>query len=113
MIVDSNIPSVYTVIGFNPLRRGLNYTNPFYYEFAYNNKENYSKTDLQPAKERLLATNGYFLKPICFDGFLKCYITSILYFCFFSAVVGEIDETIDSRLDLNSLRAEPIGPVVY
>lgn len=82
MIVDSNIPSEYMVIGFNPVWRGLNDTNPFYYEFAYNNKGNYSKTDLQRAEERLLVTNGYFLKPICFHGFLKCYITSILYFCF-------------------------------
>lgn len=90
MIVDSNIPSVYTVIGFNRLRRGLNYTNPFYYEFAYNNKGNYSKTDLQPAEERLLATNGYFFKPICFDRFLKCYITSILYFCFLVLLLGRL-----------------------
>ncbi|XP_054275846.1 U6 snRNA-associated Sm-like protein LSm8 [Macrosteles quadrilineatus] len=28
-------------------------------------------------------------------------------------MVGELDDTIDSRLDLNSLRAEPIGPVVF
>ncbi|XP_046666630.1 U6 snRNA-associated Sm-like protein LSm8 [Homalodisca vitripennis] len=29
------------------------------------------------------------------------------------AVVGELDDSIDSRLDLNNLRAEPIGPVVF
>lgn len=54
----------------------------------------------------------YFFKPICFDEFLKCYDTNTV-FLLFSAVVGEIDETIDSRLDLNNVRAEPIGPVVY
>lgn len=53
-----------------------------------------------------------FFKPICFDEFLKCYDTNTV-FLLFSAVVGEIDETIDSRLDLNNVRAEPIGPVVY
>ncbi|BES98704.1 Hypothetical protein NTJ_11519 [Nesidiocoris tenuis] len=29
------------------------------------------------------------------------------------AVVGEMDEALDSRLDLSSLRAEPIGQVIF
>ncbi|XP_063705714.1 U6 snRNA-associated Sm-like protein LSm8 [Culicoides brevitarsis] len=29
------------------------------------------------------------------------------------AMIGQIDETIDSRIDLSSIRAEPLGPVVY
>lgn len=65
----------------------------------------------QPKKDCWLQM-AIFFKPICFDRFLKCYHFNTV-FLFFSAVVGEIDETIDSRLDLNSLRAEPIGPVVY
>uniref|UniRef100_A0A0K8TQY9 U6 snRNA-associated Sm-like protein LSm8 n=1 Tax=Tabanus bromius TaxID=304241 RepID=A0A0K8TQY9_TABBR len=29
------------------------------------------------------------------------------------AVIGQIDETIDSRLDFQSIRGEPLGPVVH
>jgi len=29
------------------------------------------------------------------------------------AVIGLIDETIDSRLDLANIRGEPLGPVVH
>lgn len=29
------------------------------------------------------------------------------------AVIGQIDETIDSRLDFSSIRGEPLGPVVH
>uniref|UniRef100_R4FMI7 U6 snRNA-associated Sm-like protein LSm8 n=2 Tax=Rhodnius TaxID=13248 RepID=R4FMI7_RHOPR len=29
------------------------------------------------------------------------------------AIVGEMDEAIDTRLDLSSLRAEPLGSVVH
>lgn len=29
------------------------------------------------------------------------------------AVVGELDDAVDSRLDFSILRAEPIGPIVF
>lgn len=29
------------------------------------------------------------------------------------AVIGQINETIDSRLDFSSIRGEPLGPVVH
>lgn len=29
------------------------------------------------------------------------------------AVVGQIDDTIDSRLDLGNIKAEPLGPIVH
>lgn len=33
--------------------------------------------------------------------------------CIFSAVVGEMDDEMDSRLDMNSIRADPLGAVVH
>jgi hypothetical protein len=35
----------------------------------------------------------------------------ILKFHFFSAVVGEVDETIDKQLDLEKLKAAPLQPI--
>ena len=32
---------------------------------------------------------------------------------FFRAVVGEVDEDLDSRVDFENLRAEPLNPVIY
>lgn len=29
------------------------------------------------------------------------------------AIIGQIDEAIDSRLDFQSIRSEPLGPVVH
>lgn len=29
------------------------------------------------------------------------------------AVIGQIDDSIDSRLDFNAIRCEPLGPVVH
>ncbi|XP_037928985.1 U6 snRNA-associated Sm-like protein LSm8 [Teleopsis dalmanni] len=29
------------------------------------------------------------------------------------AVIGQLDETLDARLDLSSIRGEPLGPVVH
>ncbi|GAB0090755.1 U6 snRNA-associated Sm-like protein LSm8 [Sergentomyia squamirostris] len=29
------------------------------------------------------------------------------------AVIGQIDDTIDSRLDFSTIRGEPLGPVVH
>lgn len=29
------------------------------------------------------------------------------------AIIGQIDESIDSRLDLHSIRGEPLGPVLH
>lgn len=29
------------------------------------------------------------------------------------AIVGQIDESLDSRLDLGSIKAEPLGPIVH
>lgn len=29
------------------------------------------------------------------------------------AIIGQIDESIDSRLDLQAIRSEPLGPVVH
>ena len=34
-------------------------------------------------------------------------------FCYFSAIVGEIDDEIDSGLEMQSIKAEPFNPVVY
>jgi len=31
----------------------------------------------------------------------------------FSAIIGEVDETMDSSIDLSAIRAEPIGSVVF
>lgn len=31
----------------------------------------------------------------------------------FRAIIGEIDETMDSSIDLGAIRAEPIGSVVF
>lgn len=31
----------------------------------------------------------------------------------FRAIIGEVDETMDSSIDLNAIRAEPIGSVVF
>ena len=38
-----------------------------------------------------------------------------LYYYFFknSAIVGELDEELDGKLDLSEIRAEPIDPVVH
>lgn len=36
---------------------------------------------------------------------ITCYI--------FRAIIGEIDETMDSSIDLSAIRAEPIGSVVF
>jgi len=32
---------------------------------------------------------------------------------FFSAIIGEVDETMDSSIDLSAIIAEPIGSVVF
>jgi hypothetical protein len=32
---------------------------------------------------------------------------------YFRAVVGELDENLDSRLDLSSIRADPLNQVVH
>lgn len=29
------------------------------------------------------------------------------------AIIGQIDETIDSRLDFQAIRGEPLGPIVH
>lgn len=29
------------------------------------------------------------------------------------AMIGQIDESIDSRIDFSAIRAEPLNPVVY
>jgi len=29
------------------------------------------------------------------------------------AVIGQIDDTVDSRMDFSSIRGEPLGPVVH
>lgn len=31
----------------------------------------------------------------------------------FSAIIGEIDDEADSQLDLGSVKAEPLNPVVH
>lgn len=36
-----------------------------------------------------------------------------LCFYIFRAIIGEIDETMDSSIDLGAIRAEPIGSVVF
>lgn len=36
-----------------------------------------------------------------------------LHLIYFRAIVGEMDESIDSRLDLSSLRAEPLNAVQH
>ena len=33
--------------------------------------------------------------------------------CYFSAIVGEIDDEIDSGLEMQSIKAEPFNPVIY
>ena len=38
---------------------------------------------------------------------------SFLFYCYFSAIVGEIDDEIDSGLEMQSIKAEPFNPVVY
>ena len=39
--------------------------------------------------------------------------SSFLFYCYFSAIVGEIDDEIDSGLEMQSIKAEPFNPVVY
>lgn len=42
------------------------------------------------------------------------YIFFLITMCwFFSAIIGEVDETMDSSIDLGAIRAEPIGSVVF
>lgn len=36
---------------------------------------------------------------------------NLMHIC--SAVIGEIDDTIDQAVDLSSIRAEPIPPIRY
>lgn len=36
-----------------------------------------------------------------------------LFWLYFSAVIGEIDEDTDSTLDLGNIRAEPLNSVVH
>ena len=38
---------------------------------------------------------------------------SFLFYCYFSAIVGEIDDEIDSGLEMQNIKAEPFNPVVY
>ena len=38
---------------------------------------------------------------------------SFLFYSYFSAIVGEIDDEIDSGLEMQSIKAEPFNPVVY
>lgn len=35
-----------------------------------------------------------------------------IYF-YFRAVVGEVDDELDQRLDLSNIKAEPLNPVVH
>jgi len=41
------------------------------------------------------------------------YIIFINNCTLFSAIIGEVDETMDSSIDLSAIRAEPIGSVVF
>ncbi len=36
-----------------------------------------------------------------------------LYFFHRRAVIGEVDEDLDGRIDFENLRAEPLNPVVH
>jgi hypothetical protein len=37
----------------------------------------------------------------------------ISFDCYFSAVIGEIDDDTDSSLDMANIKADPLNPVVY
>lgn len=43
------------------------------------------------------------------------YTNQIVIFCLYlhRAIIGEVDETVDSTIDLSTIRAEPIGSVVF
>ena len=36
-----------------------------------------------------------------------------IFYCYSSAVIGEIDDDTDSSLDMANIRADPLNPVVY
>lgn len=38
---------------------------------------------------------------------------SNLGFCLYRAVIGELDEEVDARLDMSAIKAEPLNAIVH
>ena len=42
-----------------------------------------------------------------------CHSALLLLQLFYRAIIGEIDDEVDNGLDMTSIKAEPLNPVVY
>ena len=64
-------------------------------------------------QKKILVGDLYLLRPKRASGMIL--YTNIYYFYIFfcSAVIGEIDDEIDSGIEMTDMKAEPFNPVVY